>query len=193
MSYKFLSYLSGYGFITPKTYEGRAITMVYALIGIPLTFLCLANIGRFMAACFRTMYGRTFCVTCRRNCIECFTTCKSDPELSDVDYDEKAKPHIAQNNETVLIEEKECEESHEETEVPVIVCLILVVWYIIFGAIMFTIWEKHWDIFTGLYPDVKFTNRINRLIDYTIIHVRNNALRLIGNKVLVIDFLHVVV
>ena len=123
--------------------------MVYALIGIPLTFLCLSNIGRFMAACFRTLYGRTFCVDCRRSCIECFTTCKKEPEVSLDEVDENGKP-IAQND-TDYIDEKSCEVDHNETEVPFTVCLLLVVWYIVFGAIMFTIWETDWDIFTGAY------------------------------------------
>ena len=40
------------------------ITIVYAVIGIPLTFLYLSNIGNFMADCFRLFYKRVCCDVC---------------------------------------------------------------------------------------------------------------------------------
>ena len=55
---------AGYGHIAPKTKWGRLITMVYAIVGIPLTFLYLSNMGNFMARCFRLFYQKvsTVCV-----------------------------------------------------------------------------------------------------------------------------------
>jgi len=59
----------GYGHVTPKTKAGQLLTMFYALIGIPLTFLYLSNIGNFMADCFRLFYCRILCdVCCCRRC-----------------------------------------------------------------------------------------------------------------------------
>ncbi|XP_060070044.1 uncharacterized protein LOC132550058 [Ylistrum balloti] len=48
----------GYGDITPKTAGGRVATMFYAMIGIPLTLLCLANLGNVMAQTFRQLFYR---------------------------------------------------------------------------------------------------------------------------------------
>jgi hypothetical protein len=43
--------------------------MIYALIGIPLTFLYLSNIGNFMANCFRIFYKRVCCdILCCEKC-----------------------------------------------------------------------------------------------------------------------------
>ena len=125
--------------------------MLYALIGIPLTFLCLTNIGRFMAATFRSLYGRTLCVSCRRNCKDLLSR-KEDSisSLDKMEMDESGNP-AAQNHEMDRISEKHCEIDHDKTEVPISICLVLVAWYIVFGAIMFTIWEKEWTIFTGAY------------------------------------------
>lgn len=49
---------TGYGDITPKTPGGRVATMFYALLGIPLTLLCLANLGNVMAQTFRQLFYR---------------------------------------------------------------------------------------------------------------------------------------
>ncbi|XP_060556847.1 TWiK family of potassium channels protein 9-like [Ruditapes philippinarum] len=46
----------GYGHIAPKTFNGQLVTIFYALFGIPLTLLCLANMGSFLGNCFRLLY-----------------------------------------------------------------------------------------------------------------------------------------
>ncbi|CAL1528771.1 unnamed protein product, partial [Lymnaea stagnalis] len=48
----------GYGNITPQTNLGRVATVLYAMFGIPLTFLYLANIGDTMASLFKKLYSR---------------------------------------------------------------------------------------------------------------------------------------
>jgi len=59
----------GYGHIAPKTTLGRIVTIVYALLGIPLTFLYLSNIGNFMANTFRMFYKRVCCdILCCQKC-----------------------------------------------------------------------------------------------------------------------------
>lgn len=50
--------------MAPKTPTGRVVTIVYALVGIPLTFLYLSNIGNFLANCFRLFYRRICCDVC---------------------------------------------------------------------------------------------------------------------------------
>ena len=52
-------YISGYGNITPKTSWGRIVTIVYSMFGIPLTMLCLKNIGNLLAGCFSIFYRFT--------------------------------------------------------------------------------------------------------------------------------------
>ncbi|KAJ6216792.1 hypothetical protein RDWZM_007949 [Blomia tropicalis] len=54
----------GYGNVTCKTNWGRIATILYAIVGIPITFLCLANLGYLMAQAFRFSYRRM----CRCDC-----------------------------------------------------------------------------------------------------------------------------
>ncbi|XP_008178412.2 uncharacterized protein LOC100160366 isoform X1 [Acyrthosiphon pisum] len=48
----------GYGSVTPQTPWGRVITIVYALIGIPLMLLYLSTMGETLAKNFRRVYSR---------------------------------------------------------------------------------------------------------------------------------------
>ncbi|XP_014673607.1 PREDICTED: two pore potassium channel protein sup-9-like [Priapulus caudatus] len=48
----------GYGNLAPRTYAGKLLTILYAVIGIPIMLLCLANIGDFLAHSFKYLYAR---------------------------------------------------------------------------------------------------------------------------------------
>ncbi|XP_066984331.1 potassium channel subfamily K member 18 isoform X4 [Macrobrachium rosenbergii] len=56
----------GYGHIAPKTDWGKVITIIYAIPGVPLMMLCLANIGDGMAHSFRFLYWKVCCYACTK-------------------------------------------------------------------------------------------------------------------------------
>ncbi|XP_029643685.2 uncharacterized protein LOC115217750 [Octopus sinensis] len=50
----------GYGQLAPKSKWGRVATILYAIVGIPLTFLCLSMIGSSLASIFKFIYKNLF-------------------------------------------------------------------------------------------------------------------------------------
>ena len=53
--------ITGYGNIAPKTFWGRLVCIAYAVLGIPLMLLMLANIGEITANVFRYAYVNVCC------------------------------------------------------------------------------------------------------------------------------------
>lgn len=62
--------------MTPKTNGGRFATIIYATVGIPLTFLYLSTIGNYLASVFRIFYFRV-CCRCAVGCRNLPTTVRS--------------------------------------------------------------------------------------------------------------------
>lgn len=56
---------TGYGNLAPRTPEGKVVTMLYALVGVPLMLLCLSNLGSFLADTFQFAYSHACCKPCR--------------------------------------------------------------------------------------------------------------------------------
>ncbi|XP_050055007.1 uncharacterized protein LOC114130344 [Aphis gossypii] len=61
----------GYGNITPKTAIGKMVTMVYALIGIPLMLVYLSSIGGLLAWCARGIFTKSLCCCLCSKCGYC--------------------------------------------------------------------------------------------------------------------------
>lgn len=50
--------VAGYGSVSPRTSWGKLVTIIYALVGIPLMLLYLSTTGDLLARSFRRLYGK---------------------------------------------------------------------------------------------------------------------------------------
>lgn len=63
--------VSGYGSIAPRTSLGKAVTMGYAMLGIPLTLLYLSSVGSILSHVARGVFSRALCCCLCSNCGYC--------------------------------------------------------------------------------------------------------------------------
>ncbi|KAG8321064.1 hypothetical protein J6590_054199 [Homalodisca vitripennis] len=61
----------GYGNITPRTTLGKAVTMGYAALGIPLMLIYLSSMGSLLSNCARHIFTRSLCCCLCSNCGYC--------------------------------------------------------------------------------------------------------------------------
>ncbi|XP_076363165.1 TWiK family of potassium channels protein 7-like [Tachypleus tridentatus] len=158
----------GYGNIAAKTNWGKVVTILYAIIGIPLMFLYLTNIGDLLAKSFKYLYRR-LCgckpedgrqrrrhpehyrvhhIVLQENAPNSHGSL--DPSLPS----KFATPHSTE--EEVKMEaipddlSEEGDYGKSRANVPITLCLALITGYICGGAFLFSLWEG-WNYLDGAY------------------------------------------
>jgi potassium channel subfamily K protein len=138
------------------------MTMIYAIFGIPLMLLCLANIGSTMADAFRFIYCNVCCSYCnlvkkRRNLralqsVELSrNTSSSSPILASNTHPENASNNIGNPSPPNVVEFVDnFNVDYRKTTIPISVTLSLLTSYLILGAVLFSEWEN-WKFLDGAY------------------------------------------
>ena len=148
--------VSGYGNIAPKTFWGRLVCMAYAVLGIPLMLLCLANIGDVMADIFRFVYSKVCCCGCCRRkestrveSIPPGVQGRKTPEAWKTEFSKGLPPP---KGGPVVIDDDEDDDEDEDDKisVPLTITMVVIAGYILMGALLFGVWE-HWDVLKASY------------------------------------------
>lgn len=150
------------------------MTMIYAIFGIPLMLLCLANIGSTMADAFRFIYCNICCSYCnmvkkRRNLralqsVELSHNPPSSLPPSPTATTDLGSPmnsadaaaattttNIEQAPSTNVVEFVDnLSVDYRKVTIPISVTLSLLSSYLILGAVLFSEWEN-WDFLDGAY------------------------------------------
>lgn len=152
----------GYGNIAPRTFWGRIICIAYALIGIPLMLICLANIGEFLSNVFRFVYFELLCCRCFRGRRRRSLDQSSSPSTVDQTHEEwRQAYHVTGENsqrrpERSHIEVTDCDDDDDDDDelgkrtIPLTVTLMMMGWYVFFGALLFGVLEG-WDWMQSAY------------------------------------------
>ncbi|XP_050453057.1 TWiK family of potassium channels protein 18-like [Cataglyphis hispanica] len=161
----------GYGNIYPKTKWGKVVTIVYAIIGMPLFLLYLSNIGDILARSFKWTYARCCLCKCRRRPHEptasALEMSNGDPAVKrdrwqmvnthggevDTSSLEETSPRDGDGDGDEGGDEGDDESDSYDPQhvtVPLTLCLAIMVGYIWGGAILFSEWED-WNMLDGSY------------------------------------------
>jgi potassium channel subfamily K protein len=136
------------------------MTMIYAIFGIPLMLLCLANIGSTMADAFRFIYCNICCSYCnmvkkRRNLrtlqsVE-LSHNTSSPTTSIPNTLQSSSNNIEQQTSANVVEFVDnLSIDYRKVTIPISVTLSLLSSYLILGAVLFSQWEE-WELLDGAY------------------------------------------
>ncbi|XP_017753877.1 PREDICTED: uncharacterized protein LOC108546350 isoform X2 [Eufriesea mexicana] len=167
----------GYGHISPSTNTGRAITIVYAIFGIPMFLIILADFGKlftrgikFLWAFVRRVYYTGSCRKVRRTVpvqevmkgvqlVYDLATFKRPSQINPEDIEEMQKQ--AQQSQTVLNIDANAPDTpgtpamstfaiDDEFNLPISVAIFILLGYIFIGATLFCLSED-WGFFESFY------------------------------------------
>lgn len=142
----------GYGHISPKTMWGQLVCIAYAVLGIPLMLLCLANIGDVMADIFRYVYSKVCCCGCcrKKNKDKVTSIRVSASQAWKTDASGKPIPP----GQTILDDDSDVEDEEDDEDekitVPLTITMIVIAGWIVGGAVLFSVWED-WDFVQASY------------------------------------------
>merc|ERR1712079_148199 len=126
----------GYGHISPQTDAGKLFTILYAMIGMLLFVMFLGGVGDTMANGFKFAYSRICCRWCRIKRLV-----------------SERIPGQSLRKARKLRDEELDHESYmpgSEISIPIILCVLAIVLYLIMGSAIFHVWEE-WDIPSAAY------------------------------------------
>ncbi|EDW72564.1 uncharacterized protein Dwil_GK20972 [Drosophila willistoni] len=167
----------GYGHITPKTDLGRSLTVIYAIIGIPMFLIVLADLGKlftrsvkFLWAYVRRVYYTRSCRRIRkqqqiRDAMTGFNTVydmairrpsmffgKTEEDITDVESQHDANKSLGTSHpETPTSPYPETFEVDDEFNLPVSVASLLLISYILLGTVGYTLVEPDWTYLDAFY------------------------------------------
>ncbi|XP_043222962.1 TWiK family of potassium channels protein 18-like [Amphibalanus amphitrite] len=149
----------GYGHLSPATTAGKAVSIVYAILGIPIFLIVLADYGKLftrglkfvMAAAYR-LYHTKSCTRVRRakpveNVVKGIQAVYDRTGLGGEDSPAaEGEGHAAVDGD----EPQAVVEVDDEFNLPVSLALFILLSYLFIGAIMFVITED-WSYFNAFY------------------------------------------
>ena len=156
-------------FLFSKTVPGKIVTMIYAIFGIPLMLLCLANIGSTMADAFRFIYCNICCSYChlvkkRRN-LRALQSIELPPSSPTTPTAPVGTAATTTSSNTLQLPSNNLEQppatnvvefvdnlsvDYRKVTIPISVTLSLLSSYLILGAVLFSEWEN-WKFLDGAY------------------------------------------
>ncbi|KAI0227336.1 TWiK family of potassium channels protein 18 [Lamellibrachia satsuma] len=113
----------GYGHIAPQTGTGRIVTVVYAIVGIPLCLMVLYDLGKVLKGGFRFLWSFVY------RLLRC---------------PNKGAHH--EDNE----QQEDDDEEEKEFNLPPLVAIIVLLLYIFLGSFLYIQWER-WGLLDAFY------------------------------------------
>ncbi|KHN87881.1 TWiK family of potassium channels protein 7 [Toxocara canis] len=123
----------GYGNLVPMTFQGRMFCISYALFGVPLILITVADIGKFLSENIVWLYTRY-----EHAKIRCREKAAASTSISVDENVARVKDQLIQFGLEHYI------------SIPISLIVAILLGYIAVGAILLASWES-WDFFSGFY------------------------------------------
>ncbi|KAF5291148.1 hypothetical protein FQA39_LY14390 [Lamprigera yunnana] len=160
----------GYGHIVPTTNTGMALSIVYAIIGIPLFLIALTDFGKlftrgikFIWSFVRRLYYTGSCRKVRKTAhvqdiihgaqmVYDIARLRKPSMFSGQNPEDEENPKSPETVTTTTPTTPAISnfEIDDEFNIPISVAIFILVLYIFLGAVMYCIWEQ-WDFFASFY------------------------------------------
>uniref|UniRef100_A0A5S6QLS7 Potassium channel domain-containing protein n=1 Tax=Trichuris muris TaxID=70415 RepID=A0A5S6QLS7_TRIMR len=131
----------GYGHRTCQTTWGRATTIIYAIIGIPLMLTLVNGLGKRLFVWARRSWNKL-----RR-----FAYSIHSKYVSTIDHDAQWPPVCRTVSVCSITSDAVIYQTIDDVDFPVALSLGVVIVYILVCSAIFMMWERRWDYFTSLY------------------------------------------